>query len=80
MASVPSYGAKTVRPQRRSLSSGAQDLALISSVPGLFVATYFIFNFGITKKAFLTLVAMSHLVLFMPLVMLLQGLLLPRRL
>jgi hypothetical protein len=51
-------------------------LALISSVPGLFGATYFIFNFGITKKAFLTLVTMSHLVLFMPLVMLLQALLL----
>lgn len=51
-------------------------LALISAVPALFGATYFIFNFGLPKKAFLTLITMCHLALFMPLQMLLHGLVL----
>jgi hypothetical protein len=49
---------------------------LIAIVPGLFGVTYFIFNFGLLKKAFLTLITMCHLTLFLPLQILLHGLVL----
>jgi hypothetical protein len=51
-------------------------LALISIVPCLFGLTYYIFDFGLPKKAFLTIVTMAHLTLFMPFQILLQGLVL----
>ena len=53
-------------------------IALISTVPLLFGLTYYIFDFGLVKKAFLTAIAMTHLVLFLPLQILLQGLLLQK--
>jgi hypothetical protein len=51
-------------------------LALISVVPSLFGLTYYIFDFGLPKKAFLTILTMTHLTLFLPLQILLQGLIL----
>lgn len=53
-------------------------IALISFVPLLFGLTYYIFDFGLVKKAFLTAIAMTHLVLFLPLQILLQALLLQK--
>jgi hypothetical protein len=53
-------------------------IALISTVPLLFGLTYYIFDFGLLKKAFLTAITMAHLVLFLPLQILLQALFLQK--
>ena len=53
-------------------------IALISIIPLLFGLTYYIFDFGLLKKALLTTVAMTHLALFLPLQILLQGLFLQK--
>jgi len=53
-------------------------IALISTVPLLFGLTYYIFDFGLLKKAFLTAVTMAHLALFLPLQILLQALFLQK--
>jgi hypothetical protein len=53
-------------------------IALISTVPLLFGLTYYIFDFGLLKKAFLTAITMTHLALFLPLQVLLQALLLQK--
>jgi hypothetical protein len=53
-------------------------IALISVIPLLFGLTYYIFDFGLPKKALLTTIAMTHLALFLPLQILLQGLFLQK--
>ena len=53
-------------------------IALISTVPLLFGLTYYIFDFGLLKKAFLTAITMTHLALFLPLQVLLQALFLQK--
>jgi hypothetical protein len=53
-------------------------IALISTVPLLFGLTYYIFDFGLVKKAFLTAITMAHLALFLPLQVLLQALFLQK--
>ena len=52
--------------------------ALISTVPLLYGLTYYIFDFGLLKKAFLTAITMTHLALFLPLQVLLQALFLQK--
>ena len=54
------------------------EIALISTVPLLFGLTYYIFDFGLLKKVFLTAITMAHLALFLPLQVLLQALVLQR--
>lgn len=51
-------------------------MALISIVPLLFALTYYIFDFGLLKKALLTAMTMVHLALFLPVQVLLQALVL----
>jgi len=53
-------------------------IALISTVPLLFGLTYYIFDFGLMKKAFLTAITMTHLALFLPLQVLVQALFLQK--
>jgi hypothetical protein len=53
-------------------------IALISIVPLLLGLTYYIFDFGLLKKAFLTAITMVHLALFLPLQVLLQALFLQK--
>jgi hypothetical protein len=53
-------------------------IALISTVPLLFALTYYIFDFGLMKKAFLTAITMIHLALFLPLQVLVQALFLQK--
>jgi hypothetical protein len=53
-------------------------IALISTVPLLFGLTYYIFDFGLLKKAFLTTMVMIHLALFLPLQVLFQALFLQK--
>jgi hypothetical protein len=53
-------------------------IGLISTVPLLFGLTYYIFDFGLLKKAFLTAITMTHLALFLPLQVLLQALFLQK--
>jgi hypothetical protein len=53
-------------------------IALISTVPLLFGLTYYIFDFGFLKKAFLTAITMTHLALFLPLQVLVQALFLQK--
>jgi len=53
-------------------------IALISTVPLLFGLTYYIFDFGLLKKAFLTAITMIHLALFLPLQVLMQALFLQK--
>jgi hypothetical protein len=53
-------------------------IALISTVPLLFGLTYYIFDFGLLKKAFLTAITMIHLALFLPLQVLVQALFLQK--
>jgi hypothetical protein len=53
-------------------------IALISFVPALFGLTYYIFDFGIVRKALLTAITMGHLSLFVPLQILLQALVLQK--
>jgi hypothetical protein len=48
-------------------------IALISFVPILFGLTYYIFDFGLIKKALLTAMTMTHLALFLPLQILLHA-------
>ena len=49
-------------------------IALISIVPLLFALTYYIFDFGLPRKALLTAMTMAHLALFLPFQVLLQAL------
>jgi hypothetical protein len=53
-------------------------IALITTVPLLFGLTYYIFDFGLLKKAFLTAITMTHLAGFLPLQVLLQALFLQK--
>jgi len=53
-------------------------IGLISLVPLIFGLTYYIFDFGLPKKALLTSITMAHLTLFLPLQCLLQALVLQK--
>jgi hypothetical protein len=53
-------------------------IALIGFVPALFGLTYYIFDFGIIRKALLTAMTMVHLSLFVPLWILVQALVLQK--
>jgi hypothetical protein len=53
-------------------------IALISFVPALFGLTYYIFIFSAFKKIALTIMAMAHLSLFLPLHILLQAMILEK--
>jgi len=53
-------------------------IALISAVPIVFGLTYYIFNFGLIRKALVTAVTMTHLSLFFPLQVLLQAIILQK--
>jgi len=53
-------------------------IALITTVPLLFGLTYYIFDFGLLKKAFITAITMTHLAMFLPLQVLLQALFLQK--
>jgi hypothetical protein len=54
------------------------EIVLISIIPLLFGLTYYIFDFGLLKKVFLTAIAMTHLALFLPLQVLFQALFLQK--
>jgi hypothetical protein len=49
-----------------------------SDLPFLFALTYYIFDFGLLKKAFLTALTMIYLALFLPFQVLLQALVLQK--
>jgi hypothetical protein len=51
-------------------------IGLISIIPLLFAFTFYIFDFGLWKKACLTAITMTHLALFLPFQILVQGLIL----
>jgi hypothetical protein len=53
-------------------------IALIAFVPALFGLTYYIFDFGIIRKALLTVMTMVHLSLFVPLWILAQAMVLQK--
>jgi hypothetical protein len=53
-------------------------IGMISFVPALFGLTYYIFDFGILRKALLTALTMAHLSLFLPVQILLQATLLQK--
>jgi len=53
-------------------------MALISTVPLLFGLIYYIFDFGLLRKAALTALTMAHLTLFLPFQVLLQALILQK--
>jgi hypothetical protein len=53
-------------------------IGIISIVPFLFAVTYYIFDFGFSKKFFLTFITMAHLTCFIPLQLLLQALVLQK--
>ena len=53
-------------------------IALISLIPALFGATYYIFDFGLWRKFAVTAVTMLHLSVFLPLQILLHALVLHR--
>ncbi len=53
-------------------------MALISFVPIIFGLTYYIFDFGLIRKSFLTAVTMIHLSIFLPLQILLQAIILQK--
>jgi len=57
------------------LTSG---IGIITIVPLLFALTYYIFDFGLLRKAFLTSLTMAHLSLFLPVQVLLQALVLQK--
>ena len=57
------------------VSSG---IGLVSVVPLLFGFTYYIFDFGLWRKALLTAATITHLSLFLPLQVLLQALILQK--
>lgn len=52
--------------------------ALISTVPLLFGLVYYIFDFGLLRKALLTCITMAYLALFLPFQILLQALVLQK--
>jgi hypothetical protein len=56
----------------------AAGLALISTVPLLFGLTFYIFDFSLINKVSLTAMTMAHLVVFLPLQLLLQALVLQK--
>jgi hypothetical protein len=56
----------------------ASSIAVISIVPLLYALVYYIFDFGLPKKAFLTFVTMAHLTVFVPFQVLLQALVLQK--
>ncbi len=51
-------------------------MTLITFVPFLYALTYYIFDFGLWRKALLTSMTMAHLTLFLPLQVLLHALIL----
>lgn len=53
-------------------------IVLISFIPALFGLTYFIFDFGLVRKVFLTSLTMIHLCLFIPLQALLHAVILQK--
>ena len=53
-------------------------IGLISVIPLLFALTYYIFDFGLWKKACLTALTMAHLALFLPFQILLHALVLEK--
>ena len=53
-------------------------IGLISLVPFVFGLTYYIFDFGLPRKALLTSITMAHLALFLPFQVLLQALILQK--
>jgi len=53
-------------------------IAIVSVVPFLFALTYYIFDFGIGRKAFLTLLTMAYLALFVPFQVLFQAIFLQK--
>jgi hypothetical protein len=53
-------------------------IGLISLVPFIFGLTYYIFDFGLLRKALLTSTTMAYLALFLPFQCLLQALVLQR--
>lgn len=53
-------------------------IGLISIIPLLFALTYYIFDFGLWKKACLTALTMGHLALFLPFQILLHALVLQK--
>ncbi|MFZ0214096.1 MAG: hypothetical protein WBE20_06205 [Candidatus Acidiferrales bacterium] len=53
-------------------------IALISFVPVVFGLTYYVFDFGLPRKALLTILTMLHLSLFLPLQVLLQAIVLQK--
>jgi hypothetical protein len=53
-------------------------VTLISAVPTLFGLTYYIFKFGLIRKAALTVLTMSYLSLFLPVQILLQAMILEK--
>jgi hypothetical protein len=55
-------------------------LSFISIIPLLFALTFYIFDFGLINKAALTALTMMHLVVFVPLTVLLQALILQKSL
>ena len=55
-------------------------LGLISFIPFLLAITYYIFDFGFVKKTALTVITMTHLVLFVPFQVLMQALVLQKSL
>ena len=54
------------------------NMGLITVIPLLFAFTYYIFDFGFWKKAFLTAITMAHLILFLPFQVLLHALVLQK--
>jgi hypothetical protein len=57
------------------VSSG---IGLISVIPLLFALTYYIFDFGLLRKAFLTAMTMAHLTIFLPFQVLAQAIVLQK--
>ena len=55
-------------------------IGLITVIPLLFALTYYIFDFGLWKKALLTALTMTHLTLFLPFQVVLQALVLQKTL
>lgn len=53
-------------------------IAIVTIVPLLFAFTYYIFDFGVWRKALLTALTMVYLVLFIPFQLLFQGLILQK--
>jgi len=57
------------------LTSG---IGIITAAPLLFALTYYIFDFGLLRKAFLTSLTMAHLSMFLPVQVLLQAMVLQK--